>query len=83
MCPNFNIVSKVKLSCTWLDMGLGNPYGVRHLLQTFLGWSQKNVWGRYSTWDYIEIKYFKRLYVFKLNSSDGCNYKFTNLLGFL
>ena len=67
-------------------MGLGNPNGVRHLLHTFLGWSQKNVWGRYSTWDYIEIKYFKRLYVLKLNSSDGCcfksDYKFTNLFGF-
>ena len=25
--------SKVRLSCTWIDKGLRNPYGVEHLLQ--------------------------------------------------
>ena len=29
----FNIDSKVKLSCTWIEIGFRNPYGVGHLLQ--------------------------------------------------
>ena len=28
----FDIDSKVKLNCTWIDTGLRNPYGVGHLL---------------------------------------------------
>ena len=36
MCSGFDIDRKVKLSCTWLDTGLQNPYGVRHLLQVKL-----------------------------------------------
>ena len=28
----FDIDSKVRLSCTWIEMGLGNPSGVGHLL---------------------------------------------------
>ena len=33
----FNIYSKVKLSCTWIDTGLRNPYGVGHLLHAKMG----------------------------------------------
>ena len=29
----FDIDSKVKLSCTWIDMGLRSPYEVGHILQ--------------------------------------------------
>jgi len=36
MCPGFDIDRKVKLSCTWLDKGLQNPYRVGHLLQVKL-----------------------------------------------
>ena len=31
---DFDIDSKVKLSCTWTDMGLRNPYKVGNLLHT-------------------------------------------------
>ena len=35
---SFDIESKVKLSCTWIDTGLRTPYGVGYLLhQTWRG----------------------------------------------
>ena len=33
-CVRFDIDSKVRLTCTWIDTGLRNPYGVGHLLHT-------------------------------------------------
>ena len=36
MCLGFDVDSKVKLRCTWIDTGLRNPYGVGHLLQGHL-----------------------------------------------
>ena len=31
----FDIDHKVRLSCTWIDMGLVKPYGVGHLLHIY------------------------------------------------
>ena len=36
-CVWFDIDSKLRLSCTWIDMGLRNPYGVGHLLHVKVG----------------------------------------------
>ena len=48
-CPGFDIGSKVKPSCTWIDTGLRNPFGVGNLLHN-------NVWLDFNSESFKSLK---------------------------